>query len=136
MCHSAVVDRVPVRRRYTHPAKVGRKPVHQITFRTSRARPSSRSGRPCRVPTVRGTLLVPAAAKSVGPIPINGTPRRSAWAWSRRLSQESPVAVRYWLRLEPRVNWLPKDALWQPANIPTGQPGGATARELDRDLCT
>ena len=40
--------------------------MHQITFATSRTRPSSSSGSPSRTPTVRGTRSTPAAASSFG----------------------------------------------------------------------
>src|SRR5262249_38900704 len=53
----------PVTGRWIQP-KSGRNPVHQITFVTSSARPSSSTGSPSRTPAVRAlTYRTPAAAR-------------------------------------------------------------------------
>src|SRR5215204_1918966 len=56
-------------------AKSGTNPVHQITFATSRSRPSSSIGRPLCAPVVLGTRSIAAAVMSFGLTRASGRPR-------------------------------------------------------------
>ena len=77
---TAIVHRRPRRSSKTGRSiheKSGAKPVHQITFATSRTCPSSSTGRPSRTPPSVGTRSTPAAVRSFGLTRASGDAVRS-----------------------------------------------------------
>ncbi len=118
-------------------AKSGTNPVHQITFVTSRSRPSSSTGRPPRAPTVLGTRSIPAAVKSFGLTRASGRPRARNFRRTIR-----PIGVLHGQHVRDQE---PDHRHEQPippasgaegllARVPSRQPGPVTSGHLQGDL--
>ena len=74
-----------------------RKPVHQITFATSRTRPSSSTGFPPRTPTVFGTRWTPPARICFGLTRTNMSPWDAYFLFALR-----PIGVRIVITCSPK----------------------------------
>ena len=118
-------------------AKSGTNPVHQITFATSRSRPSSSTGRPPRAPVVLGTRSIPAAVMSFGLTRASGRPRE--WNFCRTIR---PVGVLTVSTCETMNQITGMSSRSPPASaaggflagVPPRQPGPAIPGHLQGDL--